>query len=90
MTIGSQKSFLPWTFQPNDIRWYMASVKFCCAQSIAGVGNYIADALLRLSRNNMLDSPTDYTEQETYSASISENLNSPSQSRQSSLWATLW
>ena len=56
---------------PMIVRWYMALMEFDFKiEFIAGVENDIADAMSRLCRNNMIDSPKEYSEEHLISASI--------------------
>ena len=47
------------------VRWYMALSEFSFTP---GVDNNIADAMSRLCRNNMIDSPTEFSEENILSA----------------------
>ena len=56
---------------PMIVRWYMALMEFDFKiEFIAGSENNIADAMSRLCRNNMIDSPDEYSETHVLSASI--------------------
>ena len=54
---------------PMIVRWYMALSEFSFTlELIPGVENDIADAMSRLYRNNMVDSPQEYSEEYILSA----------------------
>ena len=51
------------------VRWYMALSEFSFSlEFIPGVDNDIADSLSRLCRNNMIDSPKEYSPEYILSA----------------------
>ena len=55
------------------VRWYMALQEFdFTIEFVAGVDNNIADAMSRLRRNNMSDSPLEYSPDVVYTATIRE------------------
>ena len=54
--------FIKEASNPMIVRWYMALSEFSFQLSfIRGVDNNIADAMSRLCRNNMIDSPDEYS-----------------------------
>ena len=54
--------FIKEASNPMIVRWYMALSEFSFNLSfIRGVDNDIADAMSRLCRNNMIDSPEEYS-----------------------------
>ena len=54
--------FIKEASNPMIVRWYMALSEFSFNLSfIRGVDNNIADAMSRLCRNNMIDSPEEYS-----------------------------
>ena len=60
---------------PMIVRWYMALMEFDFKiEFIAGSDNDIADSMSRLCRNNMIDSPREYSEEHIYSSSIIEKF----------------
>ena len=63
------------------VRWYMALSEFSFSlEFIPGVDNDIADSLLRLCHNNMIDSPKEYSPEYILSAlHIESYKQSPSQ-----------
>ena len=63
------------------VRWYMALSEFSFSlEFIPGVDNDIADPLFRLCRNNMIDSPKEYSLEYILSAIHIESYKpSPSQ-----------
>ena len=51
------------------VRWYMALSEFSFTlEFIPGIDNDIADSLSRLCRNNMIDSPEEYSPEYILSA----------------------
>ena len=67
-----------------NVRWYMALSEFSFSlEFIPGVDNNIADSLSRLCRNNMIDSPKEYSLEyilsalhiESYKPSLSHHSN---------------
>ena len=69
--------FIKEASNPIIVRWYMALSEFSFTlEFIPGVDNDIADEMSRLGRNNMVDSPQEYSEEHilsTNSASIKLN-----------------
>ena len=63
------------------VRWYMALSEFSFTlEFIPGVDDDIADSLSRLCRNNMIDSPKEYSPEYIISALHTESYKpSPSQ-----------
>ena len=63
------------------VRWYMALSEFSFSlEFMPGVDNDIADSLSRLCRNNMIDSPNEYSPEYILSAlHIESYKSSPSQ-----------
>ena len=60
---------------PMIVRWYMALMEFSFTiEFIAGIDNDIADAMSRLCRNNMLDSPKEFSQEIQISSSIIEKF----------------
>ena len=56
---------------PMIVRWYMALQDFdFIIEFVAGVDNDIADAMSRLCRNNVSDSPLEYSSDVVYTATI--------------------
>ena len=54
--------FITEASNPMIVRWYMALSEFSFTlEYIPGVDNNIADSLSRLCRNNMIDSPKEYS-----------------------------
>ena len=61
--------FIKEASNPMIVRWYMALSEFrFTLEFIPGVDNNIADAMSRLCRNNMVDEPKEYTEEQILSA----------------------
>ena len=61
--------FIKEASNPMIVRWYMALSEFSFTlEFIPGVDNNIADAMSRLCRNNMIDSPTEFSEENILSA----------------------
>ena len=57
------------------VRWYMALQEFdFTIEFVAGVDNDIADAMSRLCRNNVSDSPLEYSSDVVYTATIREKI----------------
>ena len=57
------------------VRWLMALSEFSFkVEFIAGVANGIADSMSRLCRNNMIDSPKEYSPQVILAANIITKL----------------
>ena len=56
--------FIKEASNPMIVRWYMALSEFSFTlEFIPGVDNNIADAMSLLCRNNMIDSPTEFSEE---------------------------
>ena len=67
--------FITESSNPMIVRWYMALMEFDFKiEFIAGIDNEIADAMSRLCRNNMIDSPREYSEDVIYTSSIIEKF----------------
>ena len=67
--------FIHQNSNPMITRWFMAISQFSYKiEFISGVDNGIADSMSRLCRNNMLDSPVEYTPHEILSANIIEKF----------------
>ena len=65
--------FIKEVSNPMIVRWYMALTEFSFTlEFIPGVDNNIADAMSRLCRNKMIDSPTEFSEEHILSV-ISES-----------------
>ena len=61
--------FIKEASNPMIVRWYMALSEFSFTlEFMTGVENDIADAMSRLCRNNMVDSPQEYSEEHILSA----------------------
>ena len=61
--------FIKEASNPMIVRWYMALSEFrFTLEFIPGVDNNIADAMSRLCRNNLVDEPKEYTEEQILSA----------------------
>ena len=64
-------SFITEASNPMIVRWYMALSEFSFTlEFIPGVDNDIADSLSRLCRNNMIDSPKEYSPEYILSAMV--------------------
>ena len=67
--------FITQASNPMIVRWYMALSEFSFKiEFISGVENGIADSMSRLCRNNMVDLPREYSEDEVISSSIIEKF----------------
>ena len=63
--------FISRSSNPRIVRWLMALSEFLFKiEFIAGVNNSISDSMSRLCRNNMVDSPTEYSPQVILAANI--------------------
>ena len=61
--------FIEEASNPMIVQWYMALSEFSFTlEFIPGVEDDIADAMSRLRRNNMVDSPQEYSEEHILSA----------------------
>ena len=61
--------FITEASNPMIVRWYMALSEFSFTlEFIPGIDNNIADSLSRLCRNNMIDSPKEYSKEYILSA----------------------
>ena len=68
-TIRTDLLFITEASNPMIVRWYMALSDFSfILELISGVDNDIADSLSRLCRNNMIDSPKEYSPEYILSA----------------------
>ena len=77
--------FITEASNPMIVRWYMALSKFSFTlEFIPGVDNDIADSLSRLCRDNMIDSPKEYSPEYILSALHIES-NDPSSSQYTKL-----
>ena len=67
--------FITQASNPMIVRWYMALSEFSFKiEFISGVENNIADSMSRLCRNNMVDAPSEYSEEYILSSSIIEKF----------------
>ena len=84
-------SFITEASNPMIVRWYMALSEFSFTlEFIPGVDYDIADSLSRLCRNNMIDSPKEYSPEYILSAlHIESHKPSPSQYSKTPLLAIL-
>ena len=78
--------FITEASNPMIVRWYMAlsEFSFSLEELITGVDNDIADSLSRLCRNNMIDSPNEYSPEYILSALHIESYE-PSSSQHSKI-----
>ena len=77
--------FITEALNPMIVRWYMALSEFSFSlEFIPGVDNDIADSLSRLCRNNMIDSPEEYSPEYILSALYIESYE-PSSSQYSKI-----
>ena len=71
--------FISQSSNPMIVRWLMALSEFSFkVEFIAGVDNGIADSMSRLCRNNMVDSPKEYTPEVILAANIITKFKVPS------------
>jgi hypothetical protein len=71
--------FISQSSNPMIVRWLMALSEFSFKlEFIAGVDNGIADSMSRLCRNNMVDSPKEYTPEVILAANIITKFKVPS------------
>ena len=60
---------------PMIVRWYMALSEYSFnLEFVSGVSNEIADSMSRLCRNNMKDSPREFSEKAIFSANVIEKF----------------